>query len=32
MNKLMALVSYTFAAMAGVLFISGVAILNKKGD
>lgn len=31
MNSFMAMLSYTLAAMAGVLFISGVAVLNGKG-
>lgn len=30
-NLLMAFMSYTFAAMAGICFVSGVSLLSEKG-
>lgn len=30
MSKLRALISYALAAMAGICFVSGVAVLNNK--
>lgn len=33
MNNLMtALLSYTFAAMAGICFVSGVSLLSGRGE